>query len=35
MVLVALVSAAAAVVAVARWVLVRRQLRSVADQIQA
>ena len=34
MVLVALVSAAAAVVAVARWVLVRRQLRSVADQLR-
>ena len=34
MVLVVLVSAAAAVVAVARWVLVRRQLRSVADQLR-
>ena len=34
MVLVVLVSAAAAVVAVSRWVLVRRQLRSVADQLR-
>lgn len=34
MVLVALVSAAAAVVAVARWVLVRRQLRAVTDQLR-
>ena len=34
MVLVTLVSAVAAVVAVSRWVLVRRQLRSVADQLR-
>lgn len=34
MVLVTLVSAAAAVVAVARWVLVRRQLRAVTDQLR-
>lgn len=34
MVLVTLVSAVAAVIAVSRWVLVRRQLRSVADQLR-
>lgn len=34
MVLVTLVSAVAAVIAVSRWVLVRRQLRSVTDQLR-